>query len=153
MDFLGVGAGELLVIATIALIVVGPKDLPIMLHKLGRFTARMRGMAAEFRASFDEMARHAELDELRKEIEGLKAGRLSGLDEARADVEGTFRAIDQDLVSPGVSSIAPVAAHAHEMAVESVTDLDGPAFQPAHVQGPEVEPHAVAPYEADERLK
>jgi sec-independent protein translocase protein TatB len=133
--------------------VVGPKDLPIMLHKLGRFTARMRGMAAEFRASFDEMARQAELDELRKEIEGLKAGRLSGLDEARADVEGTFRAIDQDLVSPGVSSMAPLAAHADEMAAGSVAEVDGPAFDPAPMPEPAIEPPAAAPYEADERLK
>jgi sec-independent protein translocase protein TatB len=153
MDFLGVGAGELLVIATIALIVVGPKDLPIMLHKLGRFTARMRGMAAEFRASFDEMARQAELDELRKEIEGLKAGRLSGLEEARADVEGTFRAIDEDLVSPGVSGMAPLAAHADQMAAEAVADRDETAFEPARIHAPEPGPAPTAPLETDERLR
>jgi sec-independent protein translocase protein TatB len=130
MDFLGVGAGELLVIATIALIVVGPKDLPLLLHKLGRFTARMRGMAAEFRASFDEMARQAELDELRKEIEGLKSGRISGLDEARADVESAFQAIDQDLATPGLSGMAPVAAHADEAAAEAIEDQDAPEQQP-----------------------
>jgi sec-independent protein translocase protein TatB len=86
MDFLGVGTGELLVIATIALIVVGPKDLPAMLHKVGRFTARMRGMASEFRASFDEMARQTELDDLRKEIESLKDAKHMGLADVRADV-------------------------------------------------------------------
>ena len=138
MDFLGVGTGELLVIATIALIVVGPKDLPLMLRKLGRFTARMRGMASEFRASFDEMARHAELDELRKEIEGLKQGRIAGLDEARADVEGAFRAIDEDLASPGLSGMAPLAAHADEMAAEAQADFD--FGEPAR------EPVALKPY-------
>lgn len=141
MDFLGVGGGELIVIATIALIVVGPKDLPGLLHKVGRFTARMRGMAGEFRASFDEMARQAELDELRKEIEGLKTGR-AGLDDVRSDVEGAFRAIDGDLTSPGVWGMAPVAAHADEMAAEAVADARDPDAAP---------PVALQPYAAEER--
>ena len=68
-----VGVPELLVIAAIALIVVGPKDLPILMRKLGKFLAHMRGMAAEFRASFDELARQSELDELRKEVEAMRA--------------------------------------------------------------------------------
>lgn len=143
MDFLGVGAGEMLVIATVALIVVGPKDLPVLLRKLGQFTARMRGMAAEFRASFDEMARQAELDELRKEIQGLKEGRLGeDLHSARADVEGAFRAIDEDLASPGLSGMAPLAPHADEMAAEAVAD-EGALKEV---------PSGVAPRETDERL-
>lgn len=81
-----VGATELLVIAAIALIVVGPKDLPVMLRKLGQFLGRMRSMANEFRASFDEMARQSELDELRREVEAMRSGRY--YDPARlADVE------------------------------------------------------------------
>ena len=68
-----VGVPEMLVIGIIALIVVGPKDLPILMRKVGRFVAHMRGMAAEFRASFDELARQSELDELRKEVETMRA--------------------------------------------------------------------------------
>src|SRR5215472_8197344 len=67
------GAPELLVIAAIALIVVGPKDLPILMRRVGEFVGRMRSMAMEFRASFDEMARQSELDELRKEVEAMRA--------------------------------------------------------------------------------
>jgi sec-independent protein translocase protein TatB len=63
---------EILIIGAIALIVIGPKDLPILMRKIGRFVGRMRGMAAEFRASFDELARQSELDELRKEVEALR---------------------------------------------------------------------------------
>ena len=70
------GALELIFLAAVALIVVGPKDLPILLRKIGQFLARMRGMAAEFRASFDEMARQSELDELRKEVEALRNARF-----------------------------------------------------------------------------
>jgi sec-independent protein translocase protein TatB len=90
-----VGATELLVIGVIALIVIGPKDLPIMMRKLGQFLARMRGMAAEFRASFDELARQSELDELRREVEAMRAAAQQpaayvsqsiGLDHAQAEI-------------------------------------------------------------------
>jgi len=67
-----VGATELLVIAAIALIVVGPKDLPVLLRRVGKFVAHMRSMAAEFRSSFDELARQSELEELRREVEAMR---------------------------------------------------------------------------------
>ena len=86
----GIGSSELFVIALVALIVVGPKDLPGMLRKLGQWVAKMRGMANEFRASFDEMARQSELDELRKEVEALRSGSylnpMSGATDAMRDV-------------------------------------------------------------------
>ena len=68
----GIGFQELFFIAIIALVVVGPKDLPLMMRKLGQFVAKGRALAGEFRAAFDDIARQAELDELRKEIEDLK---------------------------------------------------------------------------------
>jgi sec-independent protein translocase protein TatB len=67
-----VGASELIVLAAVALIVVGPKDLPVLLRRVGQFVAKLRGFAADFRSSFDEMARQSELDELRKEVEALR---------------------------------------------------------------------------------
>ena len=70
--FDSIGLQELAVIGIIALIVVGPKELPVLMRKAGQWTARLRGMAADFRANFDEMARQAELDELRKEVEALR---------------------------------------------------------------------------------
>ncbi len=72
-----IGATELLVIAAVALIVVGPKDLPLLLRKLGQWVAKARGMANEFRASFDEMARESELAELRREVQALRTGQLA----------------------------------------------------------------------------
>jgi sec-independent protein translocase protein TatB len=64
---------EFLILGAVALIVVGPKDLPILMRKVGQFMARMRAMAAEFRASFDEIARQSELDELRREVNAMRA--------------------------------------------------------------------------------
>ncbi|MBT9445485.1 MAG: twin-arginine translocase subunit TatB, partial [Hyphomonadaceae bacterium] len=72
----GLGFSEVLVLGVIALLVVGPKDLPLMLRKLGRQMARLRGLAAEFRTGFDELARQAELDELKKEVEALRRGQI-----------------------------------------------------------------------------
>ena len=65
---------DFLIVGIVALIVVGPKDLPVLMRKVGAFLAHMRGMAAEFRASFDEMARQSELDELRREVAALRTG-------------------------------------------------------------------------------
>jgi sec-independent protein translocase protein TatB len=90
-----IGATELIVIAAVALIVVGPKDLPVLMRKVGRFMARMRGMAAEFRNSFDEMARQSELDELRREVEALRSG--SYVHPVASDIDQSFRSLDEDL--------------------------------------------------------
>jgi len=102
-----VGATELLVIAAIALIVVGPKDLPVMLRKLGQFLGRLRAMANEFRASFEDMARQSELDELRREVEAMRSGRY--YDPARlADVEADQVFADIHAGLTGESAPAPV---------------------------------------------
>ena len=94
----GIGGLELLVIGLIALIVVGPKDLPVLLRKVGRAVGKARAMANEFRASFDEMARQSELDELRKEVEALRRGQ--GLVPLGAEAESTFRDISENLNRP-----------------------------------------------------
>lgn len=66
------GFSELLFIVIFALVILGPKDLSLAMRKIGQFVARGRTMANEFRAAFDDIARQAELDDLRKEIEDLK---------------------------------------------------------------------------------
>ena len=93
----GIGGLEILVIGLLALIVVGPKDLPLMMRKVGQFLARARAMASEFRSSFDEMARQAELDELRKEVEALRNAQAVPLG---AEAEEAFRDIDKSLKEP-----------------------------------------------------
>ncbi|HEX5377614.1 MAG TPA: Sec-independent protein translocase protein TatB [Phenylobacterium sp.] len=99
-----VGGLEYVVIAIVALIVVGPKDLPVMLRKVGQFVGKLRGMANEFRASFDEMARQSELDDLRKEVEAMRKGQF--LDQAAHDATGApvstiFNEIEDSLNSAG----------------------------------------------------
>jgi sec-independent protein translocase protein TatB len=112
---------ELLIAAIVALVVVGPKDLPVLLRRLGQFMAKLRGMAAEFRASFDEMARQSELDELRKEVEALRQGQLTDI-AARAGHGETSQIIDeihQGLSDVGVQLHPPMSYQYADAAAEA----------------------------------
>jgi len=100
-----IGATELMVIAAVALIVVGPKDLPMLMRKLGQFIARLRGMASEFRASFDDMARQSELDDLRREVEAMRNARFADIEpEATShlgvDASEVMQEINRSLTAP-----------------------------------------------------
>ncbi len=111
----GVGGLEYVVIAMLALVVIGPKDLPMLMRKAGAAINRLRGMAAEFRASFDEMARQSELDELRKQVEELRSGQLAQplIDEiapAMTQIDRDVRAsLSEDWTGTGAAA-TPVAA-------------------------------------------
>ena len=76
----GIDSPELLVIAIVALVVIGPKELPGMLRSWGKWMAQMRGMASEFRGHVDEMVRQSELDEVKKQLEGSSGLDLQSLD-------------------------------------------------------------------------
>jgi sec-independent protein translocase protein TatB len=106
----GIGGLEYLVIAAVALIVVGPERLPGMLRQLGKWVAKMRGMANEFRASFDEMARQSELDELRKEVEALRTGQGAvgqGMVRLGAEADAAFKDIKSELDKPALPGPPP----------------------------------------------
>ena len=62
----GIDSGELLIIAIVALVLIGPKDLPNVMRTVGHWVGRARGMARHFRAGFDTMMREAELEEMQK---------------------------------------------------------------------------------------
>ncbi|WP_421786135.1 Sec-independent protein translocase protein TatB [Hyphobacterium sp.] len=89
----GIGAPELMVLAVLALIVVGPKDLPMMFRRIGRFVGQARQMARDFQRSFDEMGRENEMADLRREIEALKAGNPA------ADLKRDLEDVKRDLAS------------------------------------------------------
>src|SRR5918996_5735083 len=68
-----IGWSEMVVIMLVALVVIGPKDLPRLARNIGQWVAKGRAMAREFQRSLEDMAREAELDDVRREIE--KVGR------------------------------------------------------------------------------
>jgi sec-independent protein translocase protein TatB len=111
---------HILIVVVVALIVVGPKDLPMLLRKIGQFMGKMRGMANEFRASFDEMARQSELDELRKEVEAMRAAANGavpdlGIHDPLKDAESAFMAdwrggqTASESPAPVMTALPPVA--------------------------------------------
>jgi len=63
--------GEFIVIAVVALIVIGPKELPGVLRAIGQWTTKIRRMAAEFQGQFQEALREAEMADLKKEVDNL----------------------------------------------------------------------------------
>jgi sec-independent protein translocase protein TatB len=69
-DF-GLSMSELMVIAVIALIVVGPKDLPKMLRTIARYVTKLRGMAGEFQRHLDAAIRETGIDEVKKDMKNL----------------------------------------------------------------------------------
>ncbi len=141
-----IGGLELLVIAAVALIVVGPKDLPVMLRKLGQFTGRIRGMANEFRASFDEMARQSELDELRKEVEAMRRGQafdVAAAEAASAEVDQVFKDIGDSLEgSSGSFQMHPPMSHQYDASAEPVTTIEEAAPAPEPTPAAEAKPRA-----------
>jgi sec-independent protein translocase protein TatB len=140
--FDSIGFPELFLIGIVALLVVGPKDLPLLMRKAGRWVKKMRGMADDFRANFDDLARQAELDELRKEVEALKSMRpLAEIEESLSkplapglDVSGRIDLTTGDAVghaSPaGDGTSAQLAAGAPRDALGNVL-IDPPQEAPA----------------------
>ena len=103
----GVGFEEMILLVLVAIVVIGPKDLPLMMRKFGRFTGKMRAMAFEFKQGIDELGRQAELEELRKEVADLK--KATGIDEIRKDLAADKADFDRD-VCVGASNRSADAA-------------------------------------------
>jgi sec-independent protein translocase protein TatB len=84
---LDIGWQELFLIGVVALLVVGPKDLPRTLGALARMYRKARGMAGEFQNGISEMVREAELDDIKRDVE--KAGRFDMEKELKSAVDPT----------------------------------------------------------------
>jgi len=97
----GIDSSELLLIAIVALVVIGPKELPGLLRTWGKWMAQMRGMASEFRGHVDEMVRQSELDEVKKQLTGA-----SGLDLQSLDPTKEIRSHIQEGMAEGEKAIA-----------------------------------------------
>jgi sec-independent protein translocase protein TatB len=91
-----IGFAEMLLIAILALIVVGPKDLPVMMRQAGNFFGKIKSMGQEFKDAFNQIGADDEMEELRREIDELKSlGQMSNLSDDA--FEEDMRALDRDL--------------------------------------------------------
>lgn len=151
--------GEVMVIGAVALIVIGPKDLPKALRTVGQMTGKVRRMAAEFQTQFNEAMREAELDEVRKEIQGINqsvsAATSPGFnpiqtvrDELKGAVEGSSRPPGHDPL-PG-ATVAAAAAEPHGGASPAVP-VEGPSVAlPSQAVVPIVDPAQATAIAAEE---
>jgi sec-independent protein translocase protein TatB len=71
---LDIGWSELLVVAVVAIVVVGPKDLPKLMRSFGFYAGKLRRAASDFQRQFDEAMAESEADEVRKNIEAIRSG-------------------------------------------------------------------------------
>lgn len=111
-----IGWQELFVIAAVALVVVGPKDLPRVLSQITKYIRKARGIAREFQSSIDEVVRQADLEEIRKEVEtssgfdlkneirnaidpGGEMTRQFDISDVKADIERSAKAVTEGQVS------------------------------------------------------
>lgn len=93
-----IGWPELLVVAIVLIVVVGPKDLPPMLRAFGRTTKKLRAMASEFRGQFDDALREAELDDVKKTFDDArKLNPMQNLRDAVNPLKDTAKGIKADL--------------------------------------------------------
>ncbi len=79
---------ELLLIAVVAIVFIGPKELPGALRALGRWAGKARTMAREFQNNIDDMIRESEIDDIRKEVNKIESGELAREIEQTIDPKG-----------------------------------------------------------------
>jgi sec-independent protein translocase protein TatB len=127
----GIDSSEFLLIAIVALVVIGPKELPGLLRTWGRWMAQMRGMAAEFRGHVDEMVRQSDLDEVKKQLTAS-----SGLDLQSLDPTKEIRSHIEQGMAEGEKAIA-----------EGKSAFDNPLAEPESAPQIAVETPAETPVE------
>lgn len=132
-----IGWTEMLVIAVVMIVVVGPKDLPRMLRTFGRTTAKLRSMAGDFQKQFNEALKEAELDDVKKSVESLRS-----LDPA-AEIRKQLNPFEQAAadVRSGLDSLKPTATPTAEAATHAAEPLkNGPAALPEEAPPAQVAP-------------
>ncbi len=106
---LNFGWAELLVIGLVALIVIGPEDLPDMFRQLGRFTAKLRSMSREFSRAMEQAAKDSGVKDVTKDLKSATSAKSLGLDAVKASVD-KFEKWDpiKNAAKPTISSTKPL---------------------------------------------
>ena len=131
-----IGWSELLVIAVVALVAIGPKELPTVLRTLGQWMTKLRRMASEFQNQFHEAMREAEMADLKKEVDSLTStaqsyANFDPVSEVRKEFESTQQQIESAIGKPPETSGSPAPA------------IDAPTTDAASSAVPSAEPAAL----------
>ena len=113
----GIDSPELLVIAVIALLLIGPKELPSMLRTMGKWIGTARNLASEFRGHVDDMVKQADLDEIKKTIDTNTVLDLPGVDPMK-EIKGQ--------VDAGIAEAQAEMAQAKAAIDASTSDAEAP---------------------------
>ena len=149
-----IGWGEFVVIAVVALIVIGPKELPAVLRAIGQWTTKIRRMASEFQSQFQEALREAEMADLKKEVDSLNdtaRGLTSQFDDPLSFREATKWEPKPDADKPETAKPADAppdsAVVTPDSHVPPETEAGAPAIQkiPVSADQPAVEQHVPPP--------
>ena len=115
------GMMELLVIGVTALIVVGPKDLPVMFREVGRFMGRMRGMARDFQRAMNDAADDAGVKDLDRDIRKMTSARKLGLGDVK-DAARSMADFNMEARGPATAKMAEERADAARRIREAAAD-------------------------------
>ena len=96
-----IGWSEILVIAVVAIVVIGPKDLPRAMRTVGRWSGKMKRMAREFQSQFNEAIREAELEDVKKQV--TEIAKIDPMADLKSDLAKTEAGIRSDLAAPARS--------------------------------------------------
>jgi sec-independent protein translocase protein TatB len=142
---------EIALVAVVAIVVIGPKDLPDAIRKVAQGVKKLRAMAAEFQSHADELVREAKLDDVRQQIQEIRNFDLKGTIERAVDNDGEIRRTFNDnplkdawKPTPEGGPVVP------EPAPAAGTVAGGPAQGPAP-EAPAFIPPTVAAFNDDAR--
>ena len=144
-----IGWGELLVIGVVALLVVGPKELPALLRTIGQGMTKLRRMASEFQGQFQEAMREAEIADLKKEADKLmeSASSMNPLAQVEKIGDDLQKALDTPSTTApdeGAGQMPPIAAVAPVVPPEFEQPLPEPILPPPPEPAPVVLPEPPA---------
>ena len=152
-----IGWSEFVVIAVVALIAIGPKELPGVLRMVGQWMGKARKMAAEFQGQFQEAMREAEMADLKKSFDEVKeaaSGFTGGniMTSLQKDVGEALRIDDIDksaasVETPPVANLEASAATSPETSSETIAETPPPAV--THEIEPQPVPHDTEPAAAE----
>jgi sec-independent protein translocase protein TatB len=140
---------EFLLIGIVALVVIGPKELPAVMRTLGQWTRKVRTMAAEFQNQFQEAMREAEMADLKKSVDDMArdVADLDPLKDLRKDFESVGSEVQQSLSAP-LEQTPAVAEAAAEPALEAPAAAPSDTVPATH--GNDVAPVPAATPAADQ---
>jgi sec-independent protein translocase protein TatB len=135
------GWGELVVIGIVALIAIGPKELPTVLRTIGQWTGKVRRMASEFQGQFQDALREAELHDLQKHAEDLTSdvksfANVDPLADVQKDIESATADLDNIPSGNAPEPVATPAEPATAMAASNpLPNIDAPPAELAPPPG------------------